>query len=245
MDRTDCKQQAISELNELKDEYDLTSIYLHGSILMDDFDPETSDIDSVGLVNGDRSLSVEDAMRDQLSDRLGIRLLFRDELDKGIRRGRLAGFIHPAVLLYDFPDWEHVTGEKHEQSDFGLAPIDHSDVLHYRLQKIQSSPGRPGEDWERPETIPEDRFTYYLKNLARLIHTRQSMRHGQREPFSYRSLKKAASPDEEPVVDAILNIRKTRDYSDFQQHIPLFRTFVNDMLDPDRTTAVERSTVTN
>lgn len=235
MNRDEAINEARTVLERLHDRYGhegIESICLHGSILFDDFDPETSDVDSVAIAEDRLDFDYEDEMRQFLREQdtplpdLGVRILYRSELDGEKPRGHLATVVNPTKLVYAFPDWKHVAGDRLRAENFDLAPVRHDEMVELHLSKIVQSREVESGDWRYAPGLSDEAYPYYVKSIARLIHARQSHERGERRPFSYSGLLDDAAGLEEDVVRAILELRETRDHETFQEHADQFQTYV-------------------
>lgn len=219
-------EQALIEIfDEYKDQ-GLISLYLYGSILTKDYNEGESDIDSIGLAAEDMPLVLENEIKNKLCEKtdfnkFGFRLLYKSELDKGTVKGNLASFIHPQLLLLDFPHWKHVAGKVFSRIDFSLADIDTAGAVKIRLNHLVKI-----EDGSY-KTAPGDKHILFLKVLARIMFHLQKER-GCIEPFSYSSVFSHSNEEERPVAEAILNCKKNKwSESVFKENETIYKNFIN------------------
>lgn len=218
-------EQALMEIfDEYKDQ-GLISLYLYGSILTSDYNEGESDIDSIGFASEEMSLNLEKEIQQKLCEKLnfdkfGFRLLYKSELDAGIIKGNLASFIHPQLLLLDFPHWKHVTGRDYLRSDFSLIDIDTAGAVKIRLNHlVKIADGSY-------ETKPGNMHILYLKVLARIIFHLQKER-GHNEPFSYSSVFSHANEEEKPAAQAILDCKKNKwNEAVFKENEAIYKNFI-------------------
>jgi hypothetical protein len=218
-------EQALMEIfDEYKDQ-GLISLYLYGSILTKDYNEGESDIDSIGLASEDMPIALENEIKNKLCDKtdfskFGFRLLYKSELDTGDIKGNLASFIHPQLLLLDFPYWKHVAGQVFSRSDFSLADIDTAGAIKIRLNHLAAI-----EDGSYPTT--SDKHILFLKVLARIIFHLQQGR-GLAEPFSYSSTLLHSDAEEKPVAEAILKCKKSK-WSElvFKENEAIYKTYID------------------
>jgi len=219
-------EQALREIfDEYKDQ-GLISLYLYGSILTKDYIEGESDIDSIGLASEDMPIALENEIKNKLCDKtdfakFGFRLLYKSELDTGVIKGNLASFIHPQLLLLDFPYWKYVVGQVFSRSDFSLADIDAAGAIKIRLNHLVKI-----EDGSY-QTAPGDRHILFLKVLARIIFHLQQER-GHNEPFSYSSILSHSDAEEKPVAAAILECKKNK-WSEliFKENEAIYKTYID------------------
>ena len=122
---------SVSEsLKEIYNEYTsqgMLAIYIQGSILTPDFNPESSDIDTIAIVDDEIDNRFEEEIQKRLAlmhpevKKFGFRLLYKSEFDTGVSKGALGSIGNPALLLLDFPTWYWVCGTKFTQKDFNLS----------------------------------------------------------------------------------------------------------------------------
>lgn len=205
------KKTPAQALMEIFDEYEdqgLISLYLYGSILTSDYIEGESDIDSIGLVAEEMPLALENEIKNKLCEKtafakFGFRLLYKSELDSGIIKGNLASFIHPQLLLFDFPYWKQAAGQAFSRADFSLADISAADAIKIRLNHlVKIADGSY-------KTAPGDKHILFLKVLARIIFHLQQER-GLTEPFSYSSILSHSNAEEKPIAEAILRCKKSK-----------------------------------
>jgi predicted nucleotidyltransferase len=125
----DIKEEAKEALKKVYEKYNslgLEAIYLDGSILTRDFNPETSDVDSIGIVADSFPVDLEDIIKIFLAkeypkiNKFGFRLLYKSELNGGPIKAFFSSVIEPQILLSDLPYWELVVGIPFTQKDFKL-----------------------------------------------------------------------------------------------------------------------------
>lgn len=219
------EQILIETFDEYKDQ-GLLSLYLYGSILTKDYIEGESDIDSIGFANESMPLALENEIKNKLCeksgfDKFGFRLLYKSELDTGIIKGNLASFIHPQLLLLDFPHWKHVAGQTFSRSDFSLVDIDAIGAVKIRLNHLEKI-----EDGSY-KTAPRNKHILFLKVLARIMFHLQKER-GCNEPFSYSSVLSYSNEEEKPVAEAILNCKKSKwSESVFEENLAVYKNYIN------------------
>jgi hypothetical protein len=219
-------EQALTEIFDEYKDRGLISLYLYGSILTKDYIEGESDIDSIGFASEDMASALENEIKNRLCekanfDKFGFRLLYKSELDTGLIKGNLASFIHPQLLLLDFPHWKHVAGQAFSRSDFSLVEIDTVGAVKIRLDHLIKI-----EDGSF-KTAPGNRHILFLKVLARIIFHLQKER-GYSEPFSYSSVFSHSNEEEKPVAQAILNCKKNKwNELIFKENETIYKNFIN------------------
>ncbi|HEV7702206.1 MAG TPA: hypothetical protein VGO63_02055 [Candidatus Paceibacterota bacterium] len=219
-------EQALTEIFDEYKDLGLVSMYLYGSILSQDYIEGESDIDSIGFATEDMPLAFENEIKNKLCKKtgfgeFGFRLLYKSELDTGAVKGNLASFIHPHLLLIDFPHWKHVAGKVFQRSDFSLSDINAAEAVIIGLNRLVKI-----EDGSY-KTSPENKHILFLKVLARNIFYLQRER-GCDEPFSYSTVLSYANEEEKPVAEAILDCKKSKwSESIFEENLPVFKAYIN------------------
>ena len=147
--------------------------------------------------------------------------MYKSELDIGIIKGNLASFIHPQLLLLDFPHWKNVAGQVFSRKDFLLPDIDTAGAVKIRLDYLVKI-----EDGSF-KTASGDKHILFLKVLARIMFHLQKER-GRNEPFSYSSVFSNANEEEKPVAEAILKCKKSKwNESVFEDNKFIYKNYIN------------------
>ncbi|MEK7185489.1 MAG: hypothetical protein AAB726_02600 [Patescibacteria group bacterium] len=217
-------------LKKVYDQYEkigLLAVYIWGSVLTEDFNPEKSDVDSIGIV--EKSFPIEKELEiatllkkssPEVKD-LKMRLVYLDELNGSKSRGYLARHIAPTLLLHDFEYWHHVAGKKYKRSDFKLKNISSKQAVGLKLKEIYD---RHILEIKKNDTY----YVYFLKALARLVSFSQQEKAGEIWRFSYASLRAHASSEDKEIVENILKIRRNNwDKDEFQKSLPIFLEFID------------------
>lgn len=227
------KEKVKSILKEVFNQYHsqgITAIYLWGSITTEDYDPLTSDVDSIAIVEDTTDLTLEDRIKATLTNihpeiRFGIRFLYKSELNGGSIKGFLASVIDPRALLLDLPHWELVSGTSYITSDFTLLLPTYQEVIDLHVKKFKDF------GWLEVIKIPEGQHIHLMKTLARIIDYQQKDRENQEKAFSYSSLLEHTTKEEQRIVEIILANKKSHwDYSLFHKSVPMLQTYVNKLL---------------
>lgn len=222
------KQQAKQALLEIYEDYKdrgLLSVYFYGSIT-EGSGEDAADVDSIGIVDDSFPLEYEDQIKGVLSDKSGIddfgfRVLYKSELDGNEAKGTLTRLIHPKLLIFDFPRWNHVAGKKFAQSDFSLSSVTPAEALHLEMDLIKEW------NWGDAKQVSSEKVTYYLKAVARLVHFAQSMREGY-ENFSYKSIYENANEEEKRVLDKFREVKSAGwDYNLYLKNTSVFQQYVD------------------
>lgn len=222
---------ALKDLYEKYKERGLISLYIWGSILTDDFNFDTSDIDTIAIVENKFPLELEVEMMDYVRNKypeLGdfyIRLLYLSELNGGEAKAPLAKVIYPNLLLLEMPNWLYVLGKNYTNQDFEVKPANYKEAIATHLSKIKN------DGWDNVERIPEDMHAFFVKTLSRLIDIVQRSR-GEKDTFSYGKIFKASTTsgtqEEKEVTTAIMESRKNGwDYKVFLKNKEVFQKFID------------------
>lgn len=225
---------AITELYEIYKDRGIRTVYIWGSILTEDFNSTTSDIDSIAIVDDNFPLEIEAEMMQYVRNKYPelkeffIRLLYISELNGGEARAPLATVIYSPLLLLEMPKWLYVTGEKFTNHDFKIQPPTFAEAIKIRLSRIKK------EGWNNVASIEEEKHMYFIKGVSRLIDLCQKNRGAGDVSFSYTKIKqeseKSGDDLEKNVVEAIYESRKNNwDYSIFIKNTPTFQIFVDNL----------------
>ena len=218
IDTLSLAKQILKDLYIKYSERGAISIYLWGSIITDDFSPETSDVDAVAIAKDDLSLEEERVINDILTHSgvkdFKIRFVYLSEFNGGEARSNLARSINPKLLLNDFKYWQHVAGKKFTQADFAMPDASLSELVQIVSRELRQ------RYIPELETKPEN-YKYFLKACARAVYYFQQIRLNKTWPFSYTALAAHASPDDHEIVEAILKLKESNwDYQLFQRLAP-------------------------
>lgn len=204
----------------------IISIYLWGSIITEDFNPLTSDIDSVAIVDDSFDLNLESQIQHELQEsykgenRFGFRVLYISELKDGNqKKSNLASYIFPAFFIFDLPNWTHVIGKEYLQNDFTDKIPTISDVIRFRVEEIID------RKWQDASKIEMGREQYYIKCLWRIIHLLQLSR-GEDGPFSYTFVISNMNEEEREIVNALAEIKRSQyDRKVYLEYVSLLDSF--------------------
>jgi predicted nucleotidyltransferase len=223
---------AISDLYEKYKDKGILTIYIWGSILTDDFNPETSDIDTIAIVEDIFPLEVEEEMMKYVRDKYPelkeffIRLLYISELNGGEIKAPLSTVIYPPLLLLEMPRWLYVVGKKFTNHDFKIQPPTFAEAINIRLSRIRK------EGWDTVSNIEGAKHMYFIKGVARLIDLLQKNRGLKDLPFSYSKIFKESKDSKNEIEkEAALAIEESKksnwDYRTFSRNIPIFQKFID------------------
>lgn len=225
---------AVSDLYEKYKDRGILTIYIWGSILTDDFNPATSDIDTIAIVDDIFPIELEAEMMSYIRNKYPklkeffIRLLYRSELNGGEVKAPLASVIYPPLLLLEMPRWLYIIGDKFTNRDFKIQPPTFREAINIRLSRIKK------EGWDIVKNIEEAKHMYFVKGVARLMDLCQKNRGVKDLPFSYSKIFKESeiSGDqmEKDIANAISESKKSGwDYKVFSKNIPVFQRFIDSL----------------
>ncbi len=224
------KEKAESVLKEISSRYlekGIEAVYLWGSILRDDFNSETSDIDSIGIANDPTPFELEDEIKQEIQklmpevNKFGFRLLYKSELSGEKIKSLLATYISPESHILDLPNWKHIAGKEFSQSDFlktlptyNQAIISEVPSLRVHVKDI--------------DNIAEKDYLQLTKKLAQIVDLIQKER-GAKGAFSYsKMLERAQGQKEQNIANAIVEVKKSN-YSPeiFREHLQTIKEFIS------------------
>ncbi|MDO8571395.1 MAG: hypothetical protein Q7R79_01835 [bacterium] len=227
-------KEALVQLYEKYKRKGVLSIYIWGSILTEDFNSQTSDIDAIAIVDDSFSYELKKDMKTEVLNTypnlvsFSINIVYASELNGGPIKAGVASVIYPKLLLLDLPNWFHVAGRQFTQKDFQVSVPTYDEAISVELLRIKN------DHWETVEDIPEDKRKYFIKKLARIVDLIQKQR-GNKEVFSYSKIVKesqnATTPLEQMIARAVVANRNSSWDSDvFRQSTPLFQEFIDALL---------------
>lgn len=222
-------------LSELYEEYSskgMLAVYIWGSILTPDFNPESSDIDTIAIVNDAMAPELEKEIQKQLALRhpemikkLGFRFVYKSELDIGVTKGTLGTIGNPALLLLDLPTWHWICGNEFTQKDFDLPVPTYSQAIKLRYENTM-------ERWPDIDLIDPEELQYFVKQILRIIHLKQLWRiNSPYTMFSYSSVREVADGTlDAELVNICLAIKTAKwDFELFKNNILIFKQYISDL----------------
>jgi len=217
-------EKSLSDIYNTHKDKGMRSIYLHGSILSENFTEGISDVDAIAITDDTLPPETEAEINEGLKENLPsihhftVRFLYKSELDGGKVKGFIAKYIDPALLLFDLPNWKFVVGEKFTKDQFSLGTITIEDAICLRIKQIK----------RKASTLEEskDNYKYLIKAVARLCYLLQ----GAKTPFSYTSIKENSNEETKEIVDLILQLRNNKwDYQLFKTNLNIFEDFITNI----------------
>lgn len=214
----------LQKLYEQNQKQGLLSIYLWGSIVTDDYRPDVSDIDAMGIIDSKADENNFVTSKNTLSKLgappgMGFRVLYLDELEKGEPRGWMGHTIHPRRLLLDFPTWAHVMGRTFQRHDFPIDDLSPNEAVAYVVREIIKRHYGP-----MPSGIPNEHY-YVCKSLFRLCYQLNQLE--TTYPFSYSNVGRFANAETKKIIEPLMELREKQwDLENFRKHEKLFQEFV-------------------
>jgi len=199
-------EDALKDIYEKYKEKGILAIYLWGSILTNDFNPKSSDIDSIAIVGKKSKIEDNKKINDLLKTRFPdvdfkLNYLYLDELNGGKIKSRLAKVICPKLLLLDFKNWKFIIGKKYFREGFKIKKINFDEAV--KLNLIAA----------RKNHLPFFRkggfslTQYFAKNLMKICHYLNEKEIGEHK-FEYKKLLKNSPKNRKEIVKVLLKIRK-------------------------------------
>ena len=204
----------------------MLAIYLWGSILTEDFNFKSSDIDSIAIVSDKAKIKDNKNINCFLKKNLDYRdfklnYLYKNELNGGRIRSRLARVIDPRLLLLDFKNWKYVAGKKYSRKNFKLKEISFDEAIKLNLKTIKK---------KHLLLLKKGNFNllqYFVKNLLKINHYLNEKDFGEHK-FSYKSLIKFSPEKRKKVVRILLKMKKSKwDKNLAKKNLPLLIDFIN------------------
>ncbi len=207
----------------------LLSIYLWGTVLTNDFNPDSSDIDSIAIVSSKANKKDNNEINKFLKDYcpeykdFKLNYLYLDELDGKRIKSRLARVMDPRLLLLDFKNWKHVSGKKYSRKDFKLKEInlDEAIKLNLFIAKKRFLPLFKKDNFEHTQ--------YFVKRLIKICYHLNQRDFGKHN-FRYNELLKKSPKERKKVVKILLEIKKSKwDESLMKKNFSFLRNFIEEV----------------
>jgi hypothetical protein len=192
----------------------MLALYIWGSVTRDDFDPATSDIDCIAIVDEAFPLELNEAIKGALNIAMpdtewGFQIIYRSELDGGPLKSRVAKVMAPRIILSSFQDWIWIAGRQFKQTDFALGETTLAELTRLVVETID----RRLAGLDDPDTYRQERNRKGLvKACLQLIYCRQQMRSGC-FPLNYNRLQDRADGMERPVLTELLTVKNDQLHS--------------------------------
>jgi hypothetical protein len=234
MEKQSLIELVAESLKELYGQYSsqgMLAVYIWGSILTPDFNFESSDIDTIAIVDDRVAPELEKEIQKQLAikhpeiKKLGFRFVYKSELDTGVTKGALGSIGNPALLLLDLPTWHWVSGTHFTQQDFSLPVPTYVEAIKLRYQNTQ-------ERWPNLDLMKPEQVQYFVKQILRIIHLEQLERGNLPYTlFSYSSIKSTSKgTPEADIVDLSLEIKASGwNFDLFKNNTDTFKNFISDL----------------
>lgn len=205
----------------------ILGMYIWGSITRSDFDPATSDIDVVCIVDNELDKAGNEKLREELTANApgrewGFQIIYLDELNGGPIRSRLAQAMSPQSILPTFPSWVYVCGNQYDRADFKVKDATIPERMKLNIHEIRTRLSNIASD--SPERKVRDRKGI-VKACLLLIYNRQLLR-SVYFGLDYTILPQNADEEERPILNDLLKIRQEKLYGD-----DAFQPFVQKIMD--------------
>lgn len=181
----------------------IEAVYLWGSLLRNDFDPSSSDIDAIAITAQNTSENVQHETRLFLAKQIPgftnfkINTIHISELNGGTIRSPLTQVLPPQLLLFEFNEWLHIAGKKFQRSNFKLPQLSLQQAIGLEFEQIDQ---RFILEIEHKNYASID---FMRKCVSAICHFSQELTYGEHR-FSYDSLNKYKDTSTGELVDIIL-----------------------------------------
>lgn len=207
----------------------ILSIYLWGTVLTDDFNPRTSDIDSIAIVSNKAKPEDNDYINGFLEGHskelknFKLNYIYLDDLNGGKIKSNLAKVIDPRLLLLDFENWKHVAGKTYSRKNFKLKEITFDNAVRLELLAIRKR-FLPLFKQNNFEYTPY--FTKYLIMVCYYLNQKESGKHR----FSYNELLERSPKNRKSLVKILLNLKKNNwDQELMKDNLSVLLDFINSL----------------
>ena len=200
--------------------YSIEAVYIWGSLLRNDFNPTSSDIDAIAIVARDAPENVQHETRLFLARQIPgftnfkINIIHIDELNGGTVRSPLTQVLPPQLLLFEFNEWLHIAGAKFQRTDFKLSQLNLQQAVALEFNRI---------DQQFIPEIEHENYTsvYFMrKYVCAICHFVQELTYGEHR-FSYDLLHKYSDDTTGILVDIILGGALNQDKTEyFKSQLP-------------------------
>jgi len=195
------------------------SVYLWGSVLSDEYLSNESDIDSIAIVKDNTLPKYEEEIRSRIKD-FNINLLYLGELNGSKIHSRLAGNIHPKLLLLDFEGWKKVSGKKFLRVEFKIKEISFDEAIKISLEKINKvyfcKTGNPPDK-------------YLIKSVIKICHYLNEKEKG-RHLFTHRNLIKNCPKERKNIIQTLLLIKESNwSNESIERNLSEIKRFLNEL----------------
>jgi hypothetical protein len=221
--------ESLKEIYQKNSSEGMLAIYIWGSILTPDFNSQTSDIDTIAIVDNNISIEYETKIQKELAAmhpeirKLGFRLIYKNELDTGVAKSPLGIIGIPALLLLDLPTWQWVCGTKFSQKDFSLHIPTYDEALKLRYESTKTR-------WPIIDLIKPEEVQYFVKQVLRIIHLNY-LQNGNfpYRMFSYSSIKENVTDSyEAEIIDICLKVKASHwNYEEFKKYKNKFESYLS------------------
>jgi predicted nucleotidyltransferase len=193
----------------------ILAIYIWGSVTRSDFDPKTSDIDVICIVDNHFPKEENEKLREELTStdperEWGFQIIYLDELNGGAVRSRLAAAMSPQSILPSFPSWIWVSGNRYDRSDFSVKDASITERMKLNIAEIRSRLANIQTDTDYKKI--RDRKGV-VKACFQLIYNRQLLRNEYFD-LDYNVLPDKADSFELPILKDLLNIKRSSLYEE-------------------------------
>ncbi len=213
----DDAKQRLLDLYNLHKSDGILALYIWGSITRSDFDPETSDIDVICIVDDSFDIANNEKFKDELTEKApqrewGFQIIYLDELNGGPIRSRLANAMSPQSILPSFLSWIYICGQLFERTEFSVKDASLDERMRLNIHEIRTRLGNIPTD--PPERKVRDRKGI-VKACLLLIYNRQLLRSDYFD-LDYNLLPEKADQEESPMLKDLLTIKKHKLYDGSQ-----------------------------
>lgn len=216
MKKIQAKKIASKALKAIFSEYKnkgMVSIYLWGSVTRDDFEPATSDIDVIAVVDDTFNLNERVKIKERLEANnpeireFGFQCVFLSELNGGARKSILAKLQEPGYLLKSFSQWELVSGHKFNRADFTVPDLTDRGMVEHNVAEAKRALANLDDPGRKPNANRID----LVKSILMLIHWRSVIDKNHRQ-LDLNRLPFYALPTDRRMSKALLKLREMKCY---------------------------------
>lgn len=208
-------KQHLQNLYEAHKAEGILAIYIWGSVTRSDFDPKTSDIDVICIVDDDFDKDNNEKYKEELTKEAperewGFQIIYLDELNGGLMRSRLAQAMSPQSILPSFASWVFVCGKDYSRDDFSVKDASIPERMQLNINEIRKRLSNIPTDSDYKKV--RDRKGV-VKACLQLIYSRQLQRHAYFD-LDYNVLPQKADELEQPILNDLLRAKNEALYDE-------------------------------
>lgn len=225
-------KKALEKIFQIYAEKGIIALYLWGSSTRNDFNPQSSDIDVLAIIDEHFDIGWRVNIKKELETKnpeineFGFQCIFLSELNGGERKSLLGKLQAPGYLLKSFSEWEWVCGKKFQRDDFSVKDFAVQQMIDHNITEADRTLSNLDDPGRKPNANRID----LVKALLMLIHWRNVLNKGGHQLFLDR-LPEISQESDRATAKLLLEIRANKSYSkdEFEKFLPRLLLFLNNV----------------